>query len=240
MKALILCAGPGTRLRPLTEKIPKTLLPINGKPLLFYHIESLYKYGVRDIIIRTNHLYEQIDTFVAQNKNKFSGLNIETVFEKDLVGSAGALRDDSLFFQNEKDFLVVYGDNFTNINYGKLLKKHREKGGIATIAAYLEEYPESKGIIGFDENDQILKFIEKPRPEQVISKYANAGMYVFNNKIFEYLKLFDKSKLDFGHDIFPDLLEKKEKMYIYKMNEILIDIGTFESYSKAQKIAINL
>lgn len=240
MKALILSAGLGTRLRPLTEMTPKPLLLINGKPLLSYHLESLYKYGIRDILINTHYLYEQIDGFVKNNKDRFDGLIIRTVFEKNLLGSAGTLKENSSFFRDEKDFLIVYGDNLTNINYGKLLNVHKEKGGIATIATYVEEYPESKGIIGFDENDKILKFIEKPKPDQITSKYANAGIYVMSNRIFEHLNSFDKILLDFGHDVFPYLLDKKEKMYVYKMDEILLDIGTLESYNGAQGISIQL
>lgn len=236
MKALILCAGLGTRLRPLTETTPKPLLPIKGKPLLHYHLESLYTYGVRDILINTHYLHEQIEEFIKSNKGIFEGLTIKTIFEETLLGSAGTLKENSSFFQGEEDFLIVYGDNLTNINYEKLLSVHKNKEGIATIASYLEEHPESKGIISFDENDQIIKFIEKPKPEQVISKYANAGIYVLNRKVFEYLNYFDKTPLDFGYDIFPLLLEKKEKMYVYMMDEVLLDIGTLESYTEAQDL----
>lgn len=238
MKALILSAGLGNRLRPLTEKTPKPLLPINGKPLLSYHLESLYKYGVRDILINTHHLHEQIDEFVKNNKDKFDGLRVQTVFEENLLGGAGTLKSNSSFFEGEENFFVVYGDVLTNINYGNLLNVHKEKCGIATIASYVEEYPESKGIISFDENDRILKFIEKPKPEQVISKYANAGMYVLSKNVLKYLNSFDKIPFDFGHDLFPYLIEKNEKMYVYKMYETLLDIGTLESYNKAQDMLI--
>lgn len=238
MRALILCAGLGTRLRPLTEQTPKPLLPINGKPLLLYHLESLYKYGVRDILINTHYLPEQIESFLKNNQDKFAGLTIKTVFEKDLLGSAGTLKENSSFFANENDFLIVYGDNLTNINYQKLIATHKNKNGIATIASYVEKYPESKGVIGFDETDLIFKFIEKPRPEQVISNYANAGIYVLNKRIFSHLQNLDKTPLDFGYDVFPNLLALKEKMYVYKMTEFLLDIGTLESYTKAQDIKL--
>lgn len=238
MKALILCAGLGTRLRPLTEKTPKPLLPINGKPLLSYHLESLYTYGIREILINTHYLHEQIDDFVKNNKDRFDGLTIKTVFEKNLLGSAGTLKENFSFFDDENDFLIVYGDNLTNINYKKLIDVHKNKNGIATIASYVEEHPESKGIIGFNEDDQIFKFVEKPKPDQIISNYANAGMYVLSSRIFKYLDNFDKVPLDFGYDIFPLLLQMQEKMYVYKMDEILLDIGTPESYTKAQGISL--
>ncbi|MBI5078289.1 MAG: nucleotidyltransferase family protein [Candidatus Yonathbacteria bacterium] len=238
MKALILSAGLGTRLRQLTETTPKSLLPINGKPLLSYHLESLYKYGVRDILINTHYLHKQINEFVKNNRDRFNGLTIQIAFEKELLGSAGTLKKNAPFFKGEDDFLVVYGDNLTNINYGKLIAAHKEKNGIATIASYVEEHPEGKGIISFNENGKILKFIEKPRSNKIISKYANAGIYVLNSRIFKYLNSIDKTPLDFGHDIFPYLLVKNEEMYVYKMDEILLDIGTPESYNDAQGISI--
>lgn len=238
MKAILLSAGLGSRLRPLTYTTPKQLLPINGKPLLSYHLESLYKYGVRDILINTHHLHEQIEEFVNDNKERFKGLTIQTVFEKTLLGSAGTLKENKLFFKNEDDFFVIYADNLTNINYNSLFGIHKDKGGVVTIASYVEEFPESKGIISFDENDRVLKFIEKPKPDQIISKYANAGIYVVNKKIFEYLNSLEKMPLDFGFDVFPYLLDKNEDMYIYKMNEFLLDIGTLESYTKSQDISI--
>lgn len=235
MRALILSAGLGTRLRPLTEKTPKPLVLINGKPLLLYHLESLYKYGIRNILINTHYLSEQVETFVKENKNLFKGLTIETIFEKNLLGSAGTLKKNSLFFQ-EEDFLIVYGDNLTMISYEKLTELHRLKKGIVTIASYWEEKPETKGIIVFDENKKISQFIEKPKIEQVVSNFANAGIYVVNKKIFEYLDVLDQTPLDFGFHIFPFLLEKKVEMYVYEMDEFLLDIGTIESYTKAQEL----
>lgn len=240
MKALILAAGLGTRLRPLTETTPKPLLFVAGKPLLAYHLESLSKYGITDILINTHHLHEKMEDFVSEYKKNFPGLHIYTSFEAELLGSAGTLKENKSFFEGEEDFLIVYGDNLTNINYQNLLHTHEQKKGIATVASYFEEYPESKGIISFDENDRILKFIEKPKDNQIISNYANAGIYVLNKKVFEYLKQLDKTPLDFGHDIFPLLLEKDEDMHVYKMSEILLDIGNIENYNKSQDTALKL
>lgn len=240
MKALILAAGLGTRLRPLTETIPKPLLPIAGKPLLAYHLDSLSRCGITDVLINTHYLHEKIEDFVLEAKKDFPDLNIQTSFEAELLGSAGTLKENREFFKNEEDFLIVYGDNLTNINYQNLLEIHEKEKGLVTIASYFEEHPESKGIISFDEKNRILKFIEKPKGNQVISNYANAGIYVLNKKVFEYLKQLDKEPLDFGHDFFPFLLGKDEDMYVYKMNEILLDIGNIENYNKSQDIALKL
>lgn len=236
MKALILSAGLGTRLRPLTETTPKPLLPIASKPLLTYHLESLVKFGITDVLINTHYFHEQIEDFVLNNK--FQNLNVKTVFEEELLGSAGTLKENKDFFEGEENFLIIYGDNLTNINYKKLIENHKNKNPLVTLACYVEDHPESKGIINFDDNNKILSFVEKPNLEQVTSKYANAGIYVVNKKIFNYLQDFDKTLIDFGHDIFPFLLEKGESLYVYKMDEIVFDIGTLENYEKAQKMVL--
>jgi len=119
------------------------------------------------------------------------------------------------------------------------LAYHKKKNGICTIASYNEKYPESKGIIVFDNNDNILKFIEKPKPGQIVSHDANAGIYVCNRKIFTYLNRIKKLPIDFGKDLFPMLLNTQENMYIYHMKELLLDIGTIETYKQAQLIAKN-
>lgn len=240
MKALILSAGLGTRLRPLTETIPKPLVPLNGKPLLQYHLECLRKHGVTDILINTHYLHEKIEGFIEAIKGSFPECNIRTVFEEVLLGSAGTLIENQSFFDGEEDILIVYGDNLTTINYTNLLAYHREKGGLVTIASYYEKYPETKGIIQTEENGKIIQFIEKPQGDAIVSHDANAGIYIASRKLFSYLSSFEKRPLDFGYDIFPFLLQKNETMYVYHMDEFLLDIGTPESYTKAQELVTTL
>ncbi len=237
MKAIILSAGLGTRLRPLTEKTPKSLLLINNKPLLSYHLESLYKYGVNDILINTHYLHEQIDNFVKNNKDKFPGTTVTTVFEKKLLGSARTLKENKIFFESEDDFIIIYGDNLTTINYDTLISFHKEKGGVVTIAVYVEPHPETKGVIVFDNNKRVSQFIEKPKGEQMISNYANAGIYIVNKEIFNFLKNLNEDVMDFGFHVFPYLLANNVPMYAYEMSEFLLDIGTLESYTKSQELA---
>lgn len=235
MKALILSAGLGTRLKPLTDKLPKVLVPIGGQPLLKIHLDLLRKNNINDILINTHYLAGQINEFIEKYREKNKGANIIIAHEEKLLGSAGTLKKNQNFFANEKSFLVIYGDNLTDINYQKLIKYHEEKNGIITIASYYEKQPETKGIITFNDKNKILSFIEKPPPDKIISHWANAGIYVFNQKIFDYINGFEKTLLDFGFDIFPELLSKNENMYLYKMTEFLLDIGTPETYNLAQE-----
>lgn len=239
MKALILAAGLGTRLRPLTENTPKPLLPIKNKPLLLYHIESLYQSGVRDILVNTHYLPNQIHDFIEQVKSDFAGLNITVTFEESLLGSAGTLKHNKVFFDNEDFFIIVYGDNLTDINYSDLIQDHKNNDGIVTIACYTEKFPETKGIMVYDDNNKILKFIEKPKADQIISNQANSGIYVVSSEIFEQLSKLENTVLDFGFDVFPFLLENHKNMYVYKMKEFLLDIGTHESYNRVKDTGFN-
>ena len=240
MKALILAAGLGTRLRPLTEATPKPLLPIAGKPLLGYHLDRLVSYGIKDILINSHYLADQIQEFAKRYCEEHPDVRITVTYEETLLGSAGTLLANKAFFQNEKSFLVVYGDNLTTINYEDFLREHEISLNEVTIACYDEEYPETKGIIETDENGRIVSFIEKPKPGTTTSRKANAGMYVLNGSAIPVLEQLAKIPLDFGHDVFPYFLHSGLAFGIYEMNELLLDIGTPESYTKAQEIAKNL
>lgn len=241
MKALILVAGLGTRLRPITNELPKALVLIDGQPLLEYHLQAMNKYGIKEVLINNHYLPEKINKYVADYNNKNLYPKITITYEKELLGSAGTLKANVGYFSGEDNFLVIYGDNLTNINYQKLISKHLEMGGICTIACYHEEYIEAKGMVVFDKNNTINNFIEKPTPEQIVTNYANAGIYVCNRKIFDYLNMFDKIPLDFGHDIFPQvLIKKKDLLKCYFMDEFLLDVGTIDNYELAQEKIKNL
>jgi NDP-sugar pyrophosphorylase family protein len=236
MKALVLSAGLGTRLRPITDIIPKPLVPINGKPLLAYHLDALLKYGVSDVLINTHHLSEKVKFFIDGYLKSHAGINIVSTFEKKLLGSAGTLKANADFFQGESNFLVVYGDNLTNINYQNLLNFHSKVGGICSIACYLETHPETKGVVEFDERGRILRFVEKANQYRGVKCYANGGIYVCDTKVFDYLDELEESLLDFGSHLFPYLIQQAKPMYAYKMTELLLDIGTLETYQLAQKV----
>lgn len=233
MKAIILAGGLGTRLRPLTLTTPKPLVLIKDKPLLGHHLDSLRNYGIKEILINTHHLPEKMEEFISTYSAENTDVNIKTVFEPELLGSAGTLLANKDFFKGERDILIVYGDVLTDINYQNLINRHLSHNGLITISSYSEEYPEQKGIIETDENDQIKRFVEKPKTGETNSNQANAGIYVARDKIFDYLENNQEMPMDFGYHIFPLLLTSQEKMYVYRMTESVLDIGTPESYAKA-------
>jgi len=236
MKALVLAAGLGTRLRPITDTVPKCLLPIAGKPLLQYHLDSLSHYGVEEVLINAHYLSGQVEDFLKVYRQHHPNIKIRTVFEPELLGSAGTLRANENFFKDEEDFFIVYGDNLTNINYGKLLDFHKQRQGIATIACYLEQNPKAKGVVSFDQNRQISGFKEKPQDHPGHPDYASGGVYILNKKVFGHIQHFQEKPLDFGSHLFPHFLALGLPMHVYLMNEFLLDIGTLENYNKAQEI----
>ncbi len=236
MKALILAAGLGTRLRPLTDQTPKCLVPIGGRPLLSYHLDALQNIGVSDVLINTHYLSDQVESFLEQYRQGVRDMSIVTAYEESLLGSAGTLKMNQDFFKGEEDFLVVYGDDLTNLDYARLLKLHKQKKGICTIACYYEKHPEQKGVVIFDANGQITEFKEKPKKEEINTNDANAGIYVVNQEIFKMLAPMEKPLLDFGYDVFPPLLRENKAMFVYQMEEFFLDIGTPENYNFANSV----
>ena len=229
MKALILAAGLGTRLKPLTDKIPKPMLKVGAKPLLQHQLNLLRRYGVKECAINLYHHPKQISDYFGDGRNV--DIKIRYLKERKLSGTAGPLQKTNDFF--DKPFFVIYGDNLTDINLDRFTSFHQNKGGIATIALYYEKHPESKGIVITDKNERVLSFKEKPKIEEVTTHWANAGIYLCQPEILKYIP---KNKFyDFGYDLFPLLLKKDRPMYGYKMTETLLDIGTPETYRLAQK-----
>ncbi len=236
MRALILAAGLGTRLRPITDTVPKPLVPVAGQPLLFWHLKALRKAGVHQVLINTHYLPEQVQVFKDEYKARFPEMDITLTYEPELLGSAGTLLKNKDYFQGGHT-LVVYGDNLTNIDYDRLIKHHFENGGTATIAVYKEEHPESKGIVHFDNRLNITKFIEKPPIDQITSRHANAGIYVLSPDFIKKLDGTATRPYDFGRHVFPVMLASGQQLIAYPMQELLLDIGTVESYNKAQDLA---
>lgn len=226
MKAMILAAGEGTRLRPITYETPKSCIPINGKPLLAYNLELLKKYNITDIAINVSHLADKVIEEFKDGSNY--GVKLTYSKEEELLGTAGAVKKIESFFDSA--FVLIYGDLLTNIDLNKLIEFHNQHKGIATVALYKVPRPEACGVVELD-GDRITKFIEKP--EHPDTNLVNAGVYVLETEIFKYIP---KNKFfDFGLDLFPVLLNEGNQIFGYEINEYLIDIGTKEKLEKAEK-----
>jgi NDP-sugar pyrophosphorylase family protein len=229
MQALILAAGEGTRLRPLTADRPKPMLPVGDKPLLEHIVLLLKQHDITDIAINLHYKPEAITDYFADGARW--GVNIQYSFEEELLGSAGAAKRLEWFFDDS--FVVYYGDVFTDIDLSDLLRMHKRGGALATLALYTVDNPTECGIVELDAKSQIRRFVEKPAPDQVFSRLANAGIFVIEPAVLAELPKDRYS--DFGHDVFPQMLAEGRVLTGYPTTSTLIDIGTPENYRRAQK-----
>ncbi|VVB53747.1 Bifunctional protein GlmU [uncultured archaeon] len=225
-KAVILAGGEGTRMRPFTYEMPKSLIPVQGRPLLEHIVDLCRKYDVRDIVISIGYLGNKIREYFG-NGSKF-GVRITYIEEKEALGTAGPLslmRD-----QLTETFLMFNGDVLADIDLMDLIRYHNEKKGMATIALTHVKDPSQFGV-ALLEGDRILDFIEKPKKGEQTSNLINAGVYVLEPSVLDVLP---KGKSMIEKDIFP-ILAKKGELYAYPFDRQWFDTGTPESYEKAIK-----
>lgn len=228
MKAFLLAAGYGSRLKPITDTIPKCLVPICGRPLLAWWFDLLRGYGVTEVMINTHYLPEPVRAFIADENAGHTGLTAYETFEPILLGSGGTVRNNRAFVCGEKSFLICYADNLTNINLADFQNFHAAHDGILSVALFHTNLPEQCGIASLDADSRIIGFAEKPpHPE---SNLANAGIYIARQGIFDCLPA--AGTLDFGKDVLPALVGR---MYGWITEGYLIDVGTAENYIRANE-----
>lgn len=224
MKAFLLSAGNATRLRPLTDEIPKCLIPVRGIPMLAIWLESCLRAGVTDVLINLHWKPEPVREFIRQYKTP---LKIHLTYEEELLGSAGTIFRNWDWVKGESRFLVLYSDVLTNFDLRHLLKFDESRDGVLSMGIHRVSNPKDCGLVELDNNRRVLKFEEKPAVP--ISELAFAGMLVAH----QGLKKYDtgRTPLDFGRDIFPEL---PGWMWGYIIGDYLIDIGTLQRFEQAQ------
>ena len=218
MKAFLLAAGLGTRLRPLTDRIPKCLVPIAGKPLLQIWLEQLVESGFDEVLVNTHHLADQVERHVQEHP--VPGIKVELFHEEVLLGSAGTVRENAAFVRGEKRFVIIYADNLTRLNLAELVAFHDTKAGSLTMALFRTPNPSECGIVVCDEQQQVVEFQEKPAHPK--SDWANAGIYVVGQDLFEQIPR-GKPITDFGFDVLPNWTGT---MYGYPYEGFYCDTGT--------------
>ena len=222
MKAYLLAAGYGTRLRPLTETVPKCMVPIRGQPLLGWWLALLRRHGVSEVLVNTHYLPEPVRDFIRAYNQQSTGLTVYEAYEPELLGSGGTIRAN-------RDFLICYADNLTDADLTAFAAFHQEHGGVLSMALFHTNQPKQCGIAEMDAQGRVIAFEEKP--EHPASDLANAGMYMAGPGLFKYLDM-DKPLLDFGRDVLPRLVGQ---MYGWPTQGYLIDIGTMENYQRANR-----
>lgn len=230
LRALILAAGFGTRLRPLTLKEPKCLVEIGGKPLLQNWLEKLEEIGCEEALINTHYLSENVDAFINNySKNK---MIINTTYESNLLGTLGTLFANRNWFKN-KQGMLIHGDNFTNADLRMFLKAHisRPIECLLTMLTFKTSKPENCGIVKTDKNGIMLDFYEKIKSPP--SDIANGAVYLFDYNFIEWLEEKKLKGNDFSIDVLPYL---KGKVQTWFTKDYFLDIGTSQSLLEARRI----
>jgi len=218
----------------LTKKVPKCLLPIGGEPLLEIWLKLLEYHGINEVLINTHWLSEEVKNFIRQWKiiHPNSKLKIVTKYEKTLLGSGGTIFHNKNWIDDEEPFFILFADNLTNVNLTKMRLYHDSHEKELTIGVFHSETPKKCGIVEINKDNTVKAFIEKPKNPP--TNLAAAGVYLTDKRIFKYFPETndDKQTLDLGFHILPKLVNK---MKAYLLNDILIDIGTPDSYEKAKE-----
>ncbi|GAH98443.1 unnamed protein product [marine sediment metagenome] len=234
MKVMILAAGLGTRLRPLTDLISKPMVPIVNKPVMEHIIELLEKHDLKEIIVNL-HWYPEVIRDYFKDGSRFN-VNIQYSYEDELLGTAGGVKKAKDFFEN-KTFLVISGDALTDIDLSNLIKYHKQKKSLCTMVLTNVDEPSAYGVVILNDEKRITGFQEKPPQGKEKSKLANSGIYVFEPEIFEYIP--DNEFYDFGADVFPHLVKENIPIYGYTHFRYWNDVGNLIEYMKGNFDVLN-
>jgi len=225
-KALLLAGGLGTRLRPLTNTVPKCLVPIAGKPLVDYWFDSLERAGVSDVLINTHHLRDAVRTHLDAVA-KVRPLRLGETYEPVLLGSAGTVHANRAYADDADEILIIYADNLSSVDLGEVLAFHRSHSDPMTMLLFRTPYPKQCGIAELDENGRIVEFTEKP--EQPKSDLANAGLYVLDADA--YREVADRNVFDFGFDVLPTFVGRMRGFLFSGYHR---DVGNHEALAQAE------
>jgi mannose-1-phosphate guanylyltransferase len=241
MKAMILAAGKGTRVRPITHTIPKPLIPILQKPVMEFLLELLRQHGFDQVVVNVSHLADEIESYFRDGQRfgveiaySFEGRIVDGQLVGEALGSAGGMRKIQDFYPFFDDtFVVLCGDALIDLDLTQALKWHREKGAIATIVtkSVPREQVPSYGVVVTDETGRIKAFQEKPSVEAALSTNINTGIYIFEPEVLDYIP--SGQEFDIGGELFPKLVAMDAPFYAVPMDFQWVDIGKVPDYWQA-------
>lgn len=213
---MVLAAGLGTRLRPLTYEIPKPMVPVLDRPVMAHIVDLLDRHGFAEVIANLHYFPDTIRSYF--------GDRLEYRYEEELLGTAGGVRNCADFLTADGAFLVISGDALTDIDLRAMEARHRAAGGIATLA--VKRVPDTReyGVVIHDADGRIQGFQEKPDPAEALSDLGNCGIYMFEPEIFEHFPA--EPFADWAHDVFPALLERDIPFHIHEIDQYWNDVGS--------------
>jgi len=246
MKAMILAAGKGTRVRPITHSVPKPMIPLLGRPIMQSIVEHLRDCGFNQIVVNTSHLAPMIEDYFRDGSGfgvemaySFEGVLTEEGVIGEALGSAGGLKriqEFSGFFDDT--FVVLCGDALIDADLQKAVEFHKDRRAIATIL--LREVPKAEvfryGVVATASDGRVLRFQEKPRIEEAVSTMANTGIYIFEPEIFDYIPA--GQQFDIGSELFPRLVNAGAPIYGVELPFDWVDIGSVPDYWEATRLAL--
>jgi mannose-1-phosphate guanylyltransferase len=215
MRAMVLAAGLGTRLRPLTYEINKPMVPVLDRPVMAHIVDLLDRHGFDETIANLHYFPRSI--------RDYFGERLTYRDEEELLGTAGGVRGCAEFFGDEA-FLVISGDALTDIDLRAFAARHREAGGVATLAVKRVADTREYGVVLHDRAGRITGFQEKPEPEEALSDLGNCGIYIFEPRIFDYFP--DRPFVDWAQDVFPALLANDVPFHIHEVGDYWNDVGS--------------
>jgi mannose-1-phosphate guanylyltransferase len=232
MKALVLAGGFGTRLRPLSCTRPKLLFPVGDQTQVDWTLKNLNAAGVDTVVMAVNYMAEALVRYLGPTKHD---LGIIYSREQRPLGTGGPIRKAKDLLNGEP-FLVLNGDIIADIDYKRFIEFHKQKGALATVALVHVDDPSRFGAVELDLDGKIVKFIEKPAPGFAPSNLINAGIYILDPKIFDYIP--EKKKVSIEREVFPILAEEK-KLFGYEVRGFWVDVGVPEDYLKANNMMLS-
>lgn len=225
MKAFLLAAGIGSRLRPITDVTPKCMLAIGDRPLLDLWLDAFDRAGVNEVLVNLHHLPDAVYRHVSDRAGPPA---VRTFFEPELLGSAGTLLANREWVQGEDLFLACYADNLTDFDLQSLVKAHREYDPVATLTVFHSLNPSAGGVVEVDANDRVVGFVEKPA--EPVSDLVNAGMYAFHPSVLD--EIDNTPPKDIGYDMLPRLVGRARAVPV---DGYFRDIGTVDAYRIARE-----
>lgn len=230
IRAMVMAAGYGTRLEPLTMAVPKPMMPIANKPCMQHNLELIRKHNIKEVVCNIHYHPEQIENYFCDGED--FDISLLYSYEETLMGTAGGVRRMGREILNiDNTFVVMSSDALTDINLRKMINFHKSKGAKATIALSPVSDVTGFGVVVLDDDQSVKGFQEKPKPEEALSNLVNAGIYIFEPEILDMIP--EGEFYDFGKQLFPMLIEKKEGLFGYEMIDFWSDVGTLDAYIKA-------
>jgi mannose-1-phosphate guanylyltransferase len=224
VKAFLLAAGVGSRLRPVTDTVPKCLVPVAGRPLLDLWLDSLDRAGVDEVLVNLHHRAEAVRTYLAQRTGPPV---VRTVYEPELLGSFGTLAANRAWVAAEEMFLACYADNLTDFDLASLISAHRQVNSVATLTTFHSDNPSAGGVMETDATGRLTGFAEKP--DRPVSDLVNAGMYAFHPAVLD--EIDGTPPKDIGYHLLPRLVGRA---FVLPVDSYFRDIGTVAAYQLAR------